>query len=114
MAAGLTDGLFMSSRDGRTFHRWREAFLRPGLRPKDNWVYGDNYQNWGLVETKSPIDGAPVDGFAPDNCPEVFGDDLQHKLAWQADSNLSKLIGRPVRLRFVMRDADLYALRFGK
>ena len=55
----LTDGLFMSSRDGRAFKRWGEAFLRPGLRPRDNWVYGDNYQNWGIVETKSAIADAP-------------------------------------------------------
>ena len=55
----LTDGLFMSSRDGRTFHRWNEAFLRPGLRGSDNWAYGDNYQGWGLVETKSAIADAP-------------------------------------------------------
>ena len=26
----ITDGLFMTSRDGRTFHRWDEAFIRPG------------------------------------------------------------------------------------
>ncbi|MEA1951869.1 MAG: hypothetical protein U9N87_10820 [Planctomycetota bacterium] len=55
----LTDGLFMSSRDGKTFKRWSEAFIRPGLRTTDNWVYGDNYQNWGLVETKSSMLDAP-------------------------------------------------------
>ena len=56
---GLTDGLLMASRDRIHFHRWREAFIRPGLRPVDNWVYGDNNQNWGLVETRSHIEGAP-------------------------------------------------------
>jgi len=55
----LTDGLFMSSRDGLSFHRWNEAFLRPGLRGTDNWAYGDNYQSWGLVETKSAIPDSP-------------------------------------------------------
>ncbi len=57
--AAVTDGLFMSSRDGRNFRRWGEAFIRPGLRPQDNWAYGDNYQAWGLVETASDIAGAP-------------------------------------------------------
>jgi hypothetical protein len=57
--AALTDGLFMSSRDGRTFHRWPEAFLRPGLRYEGNWAYGDNYQCWGLLETASDLPGAP-------------------------------------------------------
>lgn len=52
----VTDGLFMSSRDGQTFHRWSETFIRPGLRTKDNWAYGDNYQAWGIVETPSHLD----------------------------------------------------------
>ena len=29
----ITDGLFMTSRDGVLFHRWNEAFLRPGTAP---------------------------------------------------------------------------------
>ena len=57
--AALTDGLFMSSRDGLEFNIWPEAFIRPGLRPQDNWTYGDNYQNWGLVTTRSQFAGAP-------------------------------------------------------
>ena len=57
--AALTDGLFMSSRDALTFNIWPEAYIRPGLRPVDNWAYGDNYQNWGLVTTGSPFAGAP-------------------------------------------------------
>ncbi|MEE2706634.1 MAG: hypothetical protein VX988_06260 [Planctomycetota bacterium] len=51
----VTEGLFMSSRDGRNFDVFKEAFIRPGLRTKDSWFYGDNYQNNGLVETKSAI-----------------------------------------------------------
>ena len=59
IGTALTDTLFMSSRDGVRFDLRGEAFIRPGLRPIDNWVYGDNYTNWGLVETASDIDGAP-------------------------------------------------------
>ncbi|MEX1228690.1 MAG: hypothetical protein WEB58_00525 [Planctomycetaceae bacterium] len=55
----ITDGMFMSSRDARTFRVWPESFIRPGLRQTDSWFYGDNYQNWGLVETASAIDDAP-------------------------------------------------------
>jgi hypothetical protein len=46
----LTDCLFMSSRDGRTFRRWDEAFMRPGPEGRDNWVYGDGYVGIGLIE----------------------------------------------------------------
>jgi hypothetical protein len=51
----VTEGLFMASRDGRNFRVFQEAFIRPGLRTKDSWFYGDMYQNNGLVETKSSI-----------------------------------------------------------
>ncbi len=55
----ITDGLFMTSRDGRTFHRWDEAFLRPGPERRDNWLYGDCYQNLGLLETPAADPTAP-------------------------------------------------------
>jgi hypothetical protein len=47
----VTDGQFMTSRDGVTFHRWDETFLRPGPERSNNWVYGDGYQSLGLIET---------------------------------------------------------------
>ena len=55
----LTDGVFMSSRDGLTFHRWDEAFLRPGFQGEGRWIYGDNYQSYGLFETKAELPGLP-------------------------------------------------------
>jgi hypothetical protein len=55
----VTDGLFMTSRDGRTFRRWDEAFLRPGPERKHNWLYGDGYQNLGLLETAASDPSAP-------------------------------------------------------
>ncbi len=57
--SALTDTVFMSSRDGVRFNLWDEAFIPPGLRPRDNWIYGDNYANWGMVTTASHIEGAP-------------------------------------------------------
>jgi hypothetical protein len=47
----LSDGLFMSSRDGKNFHRWDEAFIKPGPERKDNWVYGDGFVGLGMIET---------------------------------------------------------------
>ena len=59
LGSALTEGLFMSSRDGRTFTRFGEAFLRPGPQTAGNWTYGDNYIAWGMIETPSPREGAP-------------------------------------------------------
>jgi len=55
----VTDTVFMSSRDGLTFKRWGEAFIRPGLRPVDSWVYGDMYTAWHVLQTPSDIQGTP-------------------------------------------------------
>ena len=57
--AEVTDGLFMTSRDGERFHRWGEAFLRPGPEAEGRWIYGDNYQSYGLFETAAESPGLP-------------------------------------------------------
>ncbi len=184
----VTEGLLMTSRDGLTFHRWAEAFLRPGLRLKDNWKYGDNYIAWHVVETASHLpnspselslyategywtgtvvtirrytlrldgfvsasapmaggellsrpftfqgrclvlnmstsaagsikaevqdaDGKPIPGRTLADCPDIFGDTLEHVVTWNGGSDLGDLAGKPVRLRIALRDADLFALRF--
>lgn len=55
----LTETILMSSRDGKTFDRWGEAFIRPGIERKGSWTYGDSYMAWHVVETKSTMAGAP-------------------------------------------------------
>ena len=184
----FTDGMFMSSRDGANFSIWPESFIRPGIQRPGSWFYGDNYQNWGLVETGSHLEGAskelsiyvteagrqpegnrlrrftirvdgfvsvnaplsggelitkPIifegsrllinfstsaagsirveaqdangqafDGFALADCHEIYGDQIDRAVKWQDGSNIGRLAGKPVRLCFVMRDADLYSICF--
>ncbi|MBQ2628377.1 MAG: hypothetical protein IJG13_01740 [Kiritimatiellae bacterium] len=55
---GVSDGVFMSSRDGMRFFRWAEAFLRPGLQ-HERWINRNNMIAWGFVQTKSAIAGCP-------------------------------------------------------
>ena len=184
----VTEGLFMASRDGVTFKRWNEAFLRPGIERPGTWAYGNQYIGWSVVETKSENEGAPnelslyatesyftgnssalrrytlrIDGFVSVNapmsggnlttkllkfkgsklilnfsssaaggiqveiqdetgnalpgfsladCPEIFGDSLERRVNWKSGSDLSALNGKPVRLHFVMKDADIFSLQF--
>lgn len=184
---GVTDALFMTSRDGLHFHRFGEALVRPGLQ-SDCWITRNNYPAWGVVRTKadtqepiselslyadegyfrsgpcrlrrftSRIDGfvsvhadsrggqmlskplvfagkslainystsaagsvrfeiqdaqgKPIPGFALEDCPEIYGDRLDQVVAWKAGSDLSKLASQPIRLRVVLKDADLYAIQF--
>ena len=183
----VTDGLFMSSRDGRLFRRWGEAIIRPGVERKHNWVYGDGYQSYGLLETpaadplappelsayapenywkesvclrrytfrmdgfvslNAPLKGGemvtkpltfagkqlllnfatsaagsvkvelqdaagqPLPGHALADCDDVFGDAIERPVIWKGSPDVSALAGKPVRLRFVMKDADVWAIRF--
>ena len=57
-------------------------------------------------------EGRPQRGFAMDDCPEKFGDEIEGVLTWKSGSDLGALAGSPVRLRFALKDADLYAFRF--
>lgn len=184
---GVSDGVFMTSRDGRTFHRWTEAFIRPGPQP-DRWVNRNNATAWGILEVESHLEGAPkelalystegyyrgaatrlrryrlrMDGFVSVNAPlsggefttrpltfvggrlhlncatsaagsirveiqdgdglpieghtleesvEFYGDSLGYVVTWNGGDDVSQLAGRPVRLRFVLRDADVFAMQF--
>lgn len=56
-------------------------------------------------------DGQPLPGFAAADCKEIFGNRLEWPVNWKG-GDLAKLAGRVARLRFVMKDADVYALQF--
>ena len=56
--------------------------------------------------------GVPLEGFTLGNCTEIVGDQIERIVAWGGGSDVGKLSGKAIRLRFVMKDADLYAIRF--
>jgi hypothetical protein len=55
--------------------------------------------------------GTPLPGFALADCESIYGDELAHTVTWKGGS-LAPLAGKAVRLRFVLRDADVYAMQF--
>jgi hypothetical protein len=56
--------------------------------------------------------GNPIEGLALDDCPEIFGDEIDRVVAFKRGSDLSHLAGKPICLRFVLKDADLYSFQF--
>ena len=56
--------------------------------------------------------GAPLPGFTLDDSELLFGDSLDRTVTWKNGGDVSRLAGRPIRLRFVLRDADLFSLKF--
>jgi len=57
-------------------------------------------------------EGRPIEGHALDDCTPMTGDEVCHVASWKGGGDVSRLPGKPVRLRFVMKDADIYSLRF--
>jgi hypothetical protein len=57
-------------------------------------------------------DGTPLAGFAAAECPEIIGDEIERVVAWKAGGDVAALAGRPVRLKFILADADLFSFRF--
>lgn len=56
--------------------------------------------------------GQALPGFALSDCREIIGDEIERTVSWRGGSDVSKLAGQPVRIRFLMKDADLYSIRF--
>jgi len=58
--------------------------------------------------------GAALPGLSAADCVPIFGDDLERPVRWGggAGGSLAPLAGRPVRLRFILEDAGVFAFRF--
>ncbi|MFH1738044.1 MAG: hypothetical protein ABIH23_03480 [bacterium] len=56
--------------------------------------------------------GTPIPGFSHDECPLIFGDMIDGTIAWKDGPDVSKLAGQVIRMRLVMKDADVYSFRF--
>lgn len=178
---GVSDIVFMSSRDGFTFDRsFMEAFIRPGLDFR-NWHDRGIYFEVGVLHTSDTemtmysmenshlptqrirryslrtdgfvsvnagyrggefttrplifagrelelnystsavgsikveiqdVDGQALPGFGVADFPEKFGDEIGGKVSWNEGGDVGALAGKPIRLRFVLKDADIYAFKF--
>ena len=60
------------------------------------------------VEIQNPDDTA-IPGFSLDDCPDHFGDSVDKTVRWKSGAGISSISGKPVKLRFVLKDADLYS-----
>ena len=178
---GVSDGVFLSSRDGVRFDRtFREAFIRPGRDPL-NWgdrssmvacgivqtgpdemsvYYSQNYRYPthhmrrgvlrldGIGSVRAGADGGelvtnafrftgrrltlnyatsaagsvqvevqdaagtPLAGFTQADATELFGDKIEAAARWKGGDDVTSLAGKAIRLRFVLRDADVFSYRF--
>jgi hypothetical protein len=58
------------------------------------------------------VSGTPLPGFALADSREHIGDEIERVYSWKSGADVSAYHGKPVRLRVVLKDADLYSFRF--
>lgn len=97
-----------------------ELVTRPLVFQGDNLVLNFATSAAGSIRLEiQDAQGNPLPGFALEEAPVIWGDEIERTVRWErshakatSDKPLTRLAGKPVRLRFVMKDADLYSLRF--
>jgi len=66
---------------------------------------------WLKVEIQDG-EGKALTGYGLDEADAVVGNAVRKQVTWRRESDVSRLAGRPVRLRLRMRDIKLYAFQF--
>ncbi|MEE2712802.1 MAG: hypothetical protein VX913_08525 [Planctomycetota bacterium] len=56
--------------------------------------------------------GRPLPGFRLSETPPIIGNEVSRSVVFGEGARLETLRGRPIRLRFVLKDAQLFSLRF--
>ncbi|MCR5457759.1 MAG: hypothetical protein K6F14_06755 [Clostridiales bacterium] len=175
-----TDCIFICSRDGKNWHRFNEAFMTPGYEDEHNWIYGDCYLSYSMIDSgkeyystytidrhfsfgySKPLTRYQIrkDGFAcytsggdekvlvtkpivfkgnnlhlnfetsaygsiyvsildeagneisDGESVEVFGNNIDRRVVFDNGFDLSSVEGKPIRIRFRMKDAKLYSMKF--
>ena len=54
--------------------------------------------------------GALLPSFTREDFDEIVGDEIARVVSWKGAKDVGALAGTPIRLRFVMKDADLYSI----
>lgn len=58
-------------------------------------------------------DSKPIDGYSMEDCDRIHTtNEINRVVGWKGKSDISMLADKPIRLRFEIRDADLFAFQF--
>lgn len=90
-----------------------EIITKPIIFSGDKMIINFSTSAAGFVkvELQSP-DGNPIKGFELENSKELIGNEIEKLVTWNGNPNLKALSGKSVRIKFVMKDADLYSFKF--
>lgn len=76
-----------------------------------------NFATSGAGEVRVELQdeaGKPLPGFTLAECDPLIGDRIDWTVSWQGRRSVAALVGKAVRLRLVMSDADVYSFRFAE
>jgi hypothetical protein len=65
------------------------------------------------VELRSDAN-VPIKAFSAERCDVIQGNSTAYKVTWKNSAALGQFAGKPIRLRFLMKDCKLYAFHFPK
>ncbi len=111
MYAGGSTGLAVMRRDGFASMETSEdgsLTTRPVIFKGNRLFVNADTSQGELRVAVLEQDGTPVDGLGADNCVPVCGDSTRCEVSWLSD-DISKVAGRPVKLRFDLRAGRLFS-----
>ena len=92
-----------------------ELFTKPLTFTGDRLVLNFATAEGGSLQVELQDEtGEPIDGFSLADCVPLNGDEIEHAVRWQTGADVQALADRPIRLRFALKDADLYSFRFAQ
>ena len=90
-----------------------EMITKPFYFSGDKLIINLSTSAAGMIKIEvQDLDGIPIEGFTLDNSNEIIGNEIEKIVSWKGNPNLGELNNQPVKLRFVMKDADLYSIKF--
>ena len=95
-------------------HRGGAEFLTKPLRfsGKELFLNFATSAAGGIRVEILDLSGSAIPGYTLEESIEMIGNEIERAAEWKEGSHLGGLVGKAVRFRFLMDDADLYALRF--
>lgn len=58
------------------------------------------------------VDGTPIPGWTLDDCVPIYGDEIDRRVEWRGEPDLTSVADQAVRLRFELQECDLYSFQF--
>ena len=109
LAAWRQDG-FVSLNAGKEVG---ELLTKPFIASGTRLMLNVDVRNGGHAKVEVlDTNNQPLEGFRLRDCIAVETDAIQEVISWKLTADISRLAGKELRLRFVMKDADLYSFQF--